>query len=238
MPFPKTSDGRIIYLFSKFRGDVDPQDCGADDDGNDFCLGWDTPPVGADDLSLEWQFHDWVYVAAGSIRWSGAEAGDSISMKLSAKASTLTANVGAGNCDKNNTGLPPGAHIVLPAAGDGDWDIDLSADSAAPVIVPAFDASGEPNGYWDWDEPNTGRGTVSAGAPGASPWNLFDFDIDLVKWVRHKQLIGSGVEVVDPHTKARKIPPQWTWRVDLHTGGGHSMHAAWGLSTGRKDTLA
>lgn len=231
-PPPRTSDGRPIGLDSRFRGDVDPYFAGAGDDeaqgrgkGAAFCTGWDADPGAPADKTVTFYFNDWVYISAGSVRWTGAEPLDTVDFKVYAPATPVVANPGAGNCNLVATGL--GFNMIVPAAGDG------SHDYSDPVPVPA---SGD-TGYWTWDEPDEGKGTVSPGSPGASQYNLFDISLDLVQWVQQLQLIGNGVELLDPITKARKILPQWRFDVKVHTEGGHApFHVAWHLNTARKKT--
>jgi len=85
-------------------------------------------------------------------------------------ASTVTPNgSGTGNCNvvdaEGNPGAPDATHyIVVPAAGNGAYDIDLDND-AAPVPAGKSQA-----GYWDVDK-DTGEVTAST-TPGAARWHL------------------------------------------------------------------
>ena len=243
---PTTSDGRQILLTSRFRGDVDPYFAGCGDDptkltdspptdgrgeGMEFQLGWSTSPGSADDKNLEWQFNDWVYISGGRIRWVGGNAGDTATFKMYAPATTVTtaSPVNTGNCNLTDLG---GFNLITPAAGDGTHDV---AD-ADKVPVPAVDSEGSPNGYWDWDDPDEGRGSVTAGTAGAAGCNLFDVSIDLVKWIVKMQLIGNGIEPISPETKARKIYPPWKFRLDLYNAGSSAIQVAWTMDLARKKT--
>ena len=240
---PSTSDGRTISLTTRFRGDVDPYFTGCGDDpsvlpgasgrrgGADFLVGWSTSPGSADDKNLEFQFNDWVYISGGRIQWTGGNAGDYVSFKMYAPATIVTSNAGSGNC--NLSPLGGGANLVVPADGDGSHDVT----DVDKIPVPAFDGNGNPNGYWNWDEPDEGRGSVSPSAvPGKGNCNLLDFDRDLVVWVARLQLIGDGSEPISPETTARKIYPPWKFRVDIHNAGASTLHCAWTMYLARKVT--
>lgn len=99
MGYPKTSDGRHIYLPSRYRGDVDPYFAGCDDAGGLFHLCWASAPAQAEDKTKTWNFVDWVYVSKGTIQWTNAGCGDYAAFKVDAPATTLAANAGLGNCN-------------------------------------------------------------------------------------------------------------------------------------------
>lgn len=233
MSIPRTSDNRPIYLTSKFRGGVDPYLCGAGDDevngrgmGTKFEAEWTSAPGSPEDKTVTFSFNDWVYVASGGVNWLDGELGDRIDMWVSAPASTVTANAGSGDCNLVATGL--GFNAIVPAAGDGSHDVDTA------IPVPS---TGADTGYWDWDEPDEGKGSITASAtPGAAVYNLYDAELKLVHWVCNVPMIGSGALGLDPETKARKILPHWDFKTKVHTEGGHTFACAWWLNTARKKT--
>lgn len=241
---PQTSDGRDILMVTKFRGDVDPYFAGCGDDptvlpgsngraeGPDFVDGWATVPSQAEDKSFEFQFNDWVYIAGGDIRWTGGKAGDWVDFDMYCPATVTTLNSGGtGNC--NLAPQPSGYSVIVPAGGDGFNDV---ADSAK-MPIPAYDADGKSNGYWDWDEPDEGRGTIVPNAQGKGNCNLLNIPVELVHWVARQQLIGDGVKNINPETKARKIYPHWKFRLKLHNAGASGpFHVAWTLDLARKKT--
>lgn len=222
---PHTSDGRVIVLQSRYRGDVDPYFAGCDDTGALFQLNWTSPPTEAEDKNVEWSFADWVYVSKGTVRYDDAGPGDYFAFKVYAPASVVTANAGSGNCNLVATGL--GFNMIVPAAGDGSHDI------TTPIPVPASAA----DGYWEWDLPDTGLGNVTASAsPGKAQYNLFDAPLDLVRWIRKLPITGEGLEHLHPETKARRVLPHWKFRVDLHNESLSPLKLIWHLDCARKKT--
>jgi hypothetical protein len=159
-------------------------------------------------------------------------------MKLFAPATTTTASSGGntGNCNK--VAIGGGLNMIVPAAGDGTHNI------VAGVPVPAYDEEtlGEaPDGYWDWDSPDTGVGTLTGNATAEGKWNMFDFPIDLAYFVRNLQLVGAAAdgnfELTVPAIKPKKILPQWKFKVTLEHGGGlHTVKIGWYLVTARRKT--
>lgn len=221
---PKTSDGREIFLPSRYRGDVDPYFAGCDDSGTLFALNWDSAPVNPEDKNLEWSFNDWVYVSKGTVRYRNAGKGDYLGFKVFAPASTVSSNPGSGNCNLVDTGF--GFNMIVPAAGDGSHDLT----SAIPVPATNDD------GYWSWSLPDTGLGSVSAGEPGKSQYNLFDAPLDLVRWIYKLPVLGDGIEHLHPETKARRVLPHWKFRVDVHNEAKGTLELIWHLDCARKKT--
>ncbi len=236
---PKTSDGRQIIQSSRFRGDVDPYICGVGDhrtngkgQGTPMDTGWVTQAT-PDDNDVSWVFNDWVYVSSGGIEWKCGERGDWIDMWVSAPGSAYTANGGGtGNANENDVG--GGALLFTPAAGDGDTDLDLASHDVVPV--PSYDAEGNPKGWWDWDNADTGAGTISANAEQKGAYDLYSFEIKLVHWVCRMPLLGTGATGLDPQTKARKMLPHWVFHVKVHNSGHDNFDVVWWLNTARKKT--
>lgn len=230
---PKTSDGRPIFLTSRFRGDVDPYFAGIADTvsgralGDLFLIHWATAPESADDKNLEWSFCDWIYIAKGTVRWKNAGPGDYLAFKVTAPATTVAANAGSGNCNLVDTGL--GFNAIVPASGDG------SHDFSDPVPVPTF-IDGVEAGNWFWDEPDEGKGNCAWVGDGNQTYNLYDANIPLVRWVGKLPIIGDGVTHLHPETKSRKVLPHWMLRVDVHNEALGQLQVVWHLDCARKKT--
>jgi hypothetical protein len=225
---PSTSDGRKIILSSRYRGDVDPYFAGCDDAGNLFSLSWASAPAQAETKNLEWSFADWVYVSKGTVRYRNAGVGDYLTFKVYAPATTLTSNPGAGNCNKVDTGQ--GFNIIVPAAGDGSDDVNVFAP------VPAFDADGNGNGWWDWDLPDTGLGALTPNTEQKGSYNLYDAPLDLVRWIRKLPILGDGIEDLHPETKARRVLPHWKFKVEVRNESKGAVEVIWHLDCARKKT--
>lgn len=234
MGIPKTSDGKPIFLPNLFPGNVFLYITGVGDTAN--AIGDGTEFTNASNVAgtttTEWQFRDWVYLSGGTVITSDAVFGDKISMMLYAPASTVSANVGnTGNC--NLYALGGGKNMVLPAAGNGAYDL------VSGVPVPSYDeGNGEiPDGYWDWSNPDTGLGTLSA-APNEGGYNLFDFPVNLVSFIKNIPLIGTGpVNIPIPAIKPKKVLPHWKFKVSLVNSGNSNLKVGWFLVTARRTTL-
>lgn len=224
MPFPKTSDKRPIFLSSRYRGDVDPAFAGCDDASVLFGLNWATAPGSPETKTLEWSFNDWVYVSKGTFRYRNAGFGDYIAIEVNAPATTLTPNIGAGDCNKVDTGQ--GFNIIVPAAGDGSDDVNVF------VPVPATND----DGHWDWDTPDTGLGAITPNATQTGKYNLYDAQLPLVRWVPKLGMLGDGIEHLHPETKARRVLPQWKFKVQVRNEALGQLEVVWHLDTARKKT--
>lgn len=232
---PLTADGKMIFLPNLFPGDVEINFAGSADTATTRGAGalftLSRPTLG--DTSLEWSFKDWVYVAGGQLVFRECRLGDHLSFKVFAPATIATAAAGNGNANKIAVG--GGLNVIVPAAGDGAW----SVTDADMIPVPAFNAEGAPNGWWTWDEPAEGKGTVAAAATQTAPFNLFDQPLDLIRWVTKMPILGNNlVDMLLPAIKPKKLLPHWTCRVDLHGEGltGALTEIAWFLFTARKKT--
>ena len=232
---PTTSDGRPILMTSRFRGNVDPFFAGSGDNENGrgadalFEIHWDTAPGSAEDKELIFGFCDWIYIAKGTVQWCNAGPGDYISFYALAPGTTVTPNTDAGNCNLVPTGL--GFNTIIPAAGNG------SHDYSDAIPVPAFDAAGDPNGLWQWSEPDTGKGTMTFVGDGKQMYNLYDATLPLVYWVKKLPLIGDHSAMLQPETKARKVLPHWKFKVTVHNESLGALQATWHLDCARKSTL-
>lgn len=233
MAVPKTADGKPIYLPNIFPGPVVLYYAGCGDHATNGRGAGDLFLISSnqvEDKSLEFAFNDWVYLAGGYIRWKGAVAGDWVSMKLIAPATPVTAaSNNDGNCNVVNG-------VIVPAAGNGAYNVDLA--SAVPVPAQAAatgDDEGSSNGYWDWTEPQTGKGTVTASAtPGAAKWHLIAASIDLTQFVAKMPLLGDNdLDAMIPAIKPKKILPHWKLHVDLHNSTAKQLDLCWVLVTAR-----
>ena len=230
---PRSSDGKPILLPNIFPGPVVLYYAGSADHatngrgaGDVFLLS----STQAEDKALEFAFNDWVYLAGGYIRWTGAVAGDWVSMKLIAPATPVTAAPqNDGNCN-----IVSG--IIVPAAANGAYNVDLTQAVPVPAQAAATgDTEGGPNGYWDWDEPQTGKGTVTpSGTPGSAKWHLVAAAVDLTRFVSKLPMLGNGeLDAMIPAIKPKKILPHWKMRVDLHNSTAKSLDLTWLLVTAR-----
>jgi hypothetical protein len=267
--FPKTSDGRPIFTPSVVRGDHNPYYPGAGDNPTTATRGggqaFRLKASGAPNTHVvNWQFIDSVYVSAGWIRVGGGAEGDDIDMGVYAPGAPVVANPGAGNCNLVPTGA--GFNVLIPAAGDGAYDVDLDealtpalaakatglptkVTKVAPVpAISVVDGVDYPAGYYNWDE--TTGAVIPAYPDGqGNPtgwWNLYDAEIPLVLWVRNLQLwnLQESTNILSlefkQETKAKKVLPHWVWRATFTRQGGEldpPLCASWGMNAARVDTV-
>lgn len=222
---------------SRYPEGLDPNFAGAADDptlgrgkGPPFLLGWDTAPASAENKILTFQFIDWIRISAGRVRWTGANPGDEISVRVHAPASPQPVPNGTntGNC--NVVDLGSGALLIVAANGNGSHDIDLT--NAVPV-GPVDDGS------WNWSTPDTGLGTITPDYTGNGKYNLLNFQKDLVEWVTRLQIFGAdGSAPLEPATPSRMILPHWRCVATLHNEGvSGPFYAGWTFSMARKQTI-
>lgn len=239
-PAPRTSDGKPIFLPNLFPGNVTLYITGAGDgsstrgDGTQFTA----QRAATGDEEVEWSYIDWVYAAGGGLMWKDAALGDWISLKALAPATAYNPNGGGvGNC--NRVEIAPGSNLymLVPAAGDGAYDVDLVN---AAILVPAYGEEGTAgNGYWNWNTPDTGRGNITPSTPGQGGYNLFSFPIDLARFVNRLPILGTGrIDITVPAIKPKKILPHWKLKIILHNeSGDHTTQVVWFLTTARSKTV-
>lgn len=230
---PKTSDGKLIFLPNLFPGGVTLYLCGAGDgvngrgEGQEFSVGSDE----AGESEVEFSFSDSIYFAGGTISWVGGEIGDHISLLAYAPATPVVANgSGAGNCSVMGSG------VIVPAAGDGSHDVDLST----AVPIPAYDDDGNRSGQWDWSDPWTGAGSIvpAANGPGTGNCNLIAAQFTLARFAAKMPLLGNGsMNLQLPAIKPKLMWPQWKFKAVLTNSGHAGLKCAWMIVAARYATV-
>jgi hypothetical protein len=237
----RTSDGKPIVLTSHFPGGVYYYVTGAGDGastrGDGEACGIQvsgTDPSDPDPIDVD--FLDSLYLEGGILTWTNARYGDWISMGLVIPATPAPVANGGGTGNCNLVALGGGAALIVPAAGNGAYDVDL----ATAIPVPAYnEESGAATGYWEWSDPDTGKGTVTASAtPGSAKWNLLNFSPPMVRFINRFRLLGDGSLDLKPPIKPKKILPHWKFRTTVHSVGRPSgtLDIVWTLKTGRVQT--
>lgn len=233
---PRTSDGKPFYLPNIFPGEVILNFTGCSDSSTERFYGdlFGVQVVGAGNQTQDLNFLDAFYLAGGHLYWDGGSWGSYIYMELKAPATTTKAPAtqGQGNCNKVATGL--GFNIIVPAAGNGEFDIDV------PVPVPANDQeSNATNGYWEYSDPWIGKGTISAGSPGASKYNLYDAEFDIAHFAKIHLFLDSGIlDLLAPAIKPKWILPQWKIHMKaVNTDANKTLRVGWDLVLARRKTV-
>jgi hypothetical protein len=142
---------------------------------------------------------------------------DFASVELFTAATPVAVNSeGNGNCNLVPTGA--GFNIIVPAAGDGFYDLDLDAKignsnvhQAAIVPAPAGD------GFYDYDS-DTNVISPNTNSPKDGGYNLYDQEIKLQRFLNHVRIREEMTEFLGQEAKV--VLPHWSWRVILHHGPG------------------
>lgn len=197
----------------------------------------------AGDESMTFGFNDWIQLSGGAIRFQNASFGDEISYTVKAPATATPPTQAGGNCVLAEVIPRSGLYTIVPVP-PGDGTHQMSADAlgaAVPVNAQGRDdISGKrvANGFWDWNWPDEGKGTVSPNSMQTGWFNLYTFPITLANFVPCNQLLGTGTVQMDVSAlRPQYILPQWQHEVTLHNeDGGHDLQAVWMIQVARMKT--
>lgn len=231
---PVAADGKPFVLPNIFPGEVLLNFAGACDntstgrrlEGPMFAMS--VAPSSSEDFDIT--LLDGVFLAGGNLQWTGGHLGSEVYLKLLAPASTVKAPTveGQGNCNLIPTGL--GFNMIVPAAGNGQYDVDYA------VPIPAYnEETNQQTGFWRYTEPWVGKGTVWPGAPGNSKYNLFDAPLELAHMARVALLLPSGQrDMIAPAIKPKWVLPEWTMCITVvNASSDTTLTAAWDLLLAR-----
>jgi hypothetical protein len=123
-----------------------------------------------------------------------------------------------GNCNVVNG-------VIVPANGDGAYDVELS--TANPVLTPLKD------GYWEWDFPPMGKGTVTMGEPGKSQAHLIAAPVTLIRFVNRVQLFDGRMDFTIPAVEPKIVLPHWKGKVTIHNSGHTGLKVCWYFTVAR-----
>ena len=171
-------------------------------EGQSILVEFDEPGDGY----VELEFIEPVYVHDCEASWAPAASWgpkDKLNISVEVPANVVVPNgSNTGNVHLVPTGF--GFNAIVPAVGNGAYDINLATASPAPVIK---------NGYWEV-QAETGQITVSSNL-GASDWQLFDIPFSSA-YIKNISL-GNPLGVLDVETyKVDYIHPAWKIKVSVH----------------------
>ena len=178
------------------------------------------------------QFLDACYEADAIIQFIGGDTdgtdADYVEVEVVAPATVVEPNVGnTGNCNVVN-------HVIVPAAGNGAYDVDL--EEAVPV--PAKDSEGNPNGYWNLSVIMIGKGTITPNVGGVGSYHLLDVETKLIRHGNKCILLGSNnIEVSMPVVEPKVLLPQWKGKITVHNYGHTGLKVAVTLKLARVLTV-
>lgn len=221
----KEDDGRQIVTPSPIGVGWNVFFTGADDDAVKFAAHQANPflPTGRGDgkpflvevdgydedpYIEEFSFVEPVHIHDGELNW-GPDGywnyKDHFSIGVRFSATEVTETPGSGNCNLVSiiTGQPVtesvGMEIIIPAAGDGYFTVDLSV--ACPIRITAK------TGYWDVEE-NTGAISASS-KPGAACFDLYTF-APLDAWLMKHVATANSRRIMEPDVyRTEMIHPSW-----------------------------
>jgi hypothetical protein len=175
-------------------------------------------------------FNDWVYIIGGNVVCNNAQFGDYVEFMMYAGASSTTPNGGGtGNC--NLYSLGGGANLITAANGDGDYDVDLENDA-----IPVPNANRQ--GFWDWDSPDEGLGTITPNYNQKGWYDLYDFQISLNQHALKVWLLGNIQYKLRIDTIiSNKFLPHWTCKATIYNSGNANLDVVWFLAIGRMVTV-
>jgi hypothetical protein len=170
---------------------------------------------GAKTMSI--QFAEPVQMHDGGANFDPSQWGpeDEINWTMVLDATATTVNGGGtGNCNK--VALGGGKNLIVPAAGNGGFDVVL----ANAVPVPSSAATG----FWNSDY---STGAVTPGVPSQSLFNLFDFEIKLGS-VIHTHFHNAQGEFQLPAYGVAWIHPNWKLLASVtKTSAGAGTITGW-----------
>ena len=217
---PVAADGKPFVLPNSFPGEVLLNFTGCSDKVSDPVQRFGGGTFGlqvvgaAGDETLTIDFLDGVFLAGGHVEWDGGGFGSSVYMEMVAPASTVKdpASPNTGNC--NLVQIAQGVNLIVPALGNGAKDLDVV------IPIPAYDdETNISNGYWSYSEPWLGKGTIAAGSPGVSKYNLLDIPLELAHFAKIHLMRDTGArDMIAPAIKPKWILPEWKMKVVLHNG--------------------
>jgi hypothetical protein len=234
---PRAADGKPFYLPNIFPGEVLLNFAGRSDvDGNRYTgdlFGLSKEGIGS--VHRDVSFQDGVFLAGGSIMWTGGSYESYVKMELFAPTTTLTDPEvpGTGNANLVPTGY--GFNLIVPALTDGTKNLGETI-----VPVPANnDETNEYNGFWGYSDPWIGEGTISAGEPQKSKYNLFDTELRLAHFTDIHLLLESGQkEFVVENIKPKWILPEWFFRVTVYNASADkTLKVGWDLAIARRKSV-
>lgn len=230
----KDDDGRQVVSIGMFPDWMNPSVLGRADDlaagtrctGQKlrFCHGNGDPQVNTNVV----RFIDYIQILGADLYVMNANKDDSISLNIVAPSTSVSPVNGIGNANLYPIG--PGKNLIVPAAGDGYHNVDLTTPLnvnvagqpgqptliTAAVPIPAFNEDGSKYGYWDWDRLN---GSILPNITGTGNANLLDHEIILLKYAAEVCVFAGEGETFKHkfgfvHRGGPLLPH---WRCDLIT---------------------
>lgn len=224
---PKADDGKLFVAPNIFPLGSLTNFCGVADDVAQGLVGQGDlltiASVSQGDTEKIIQFIEQSFLAGGFIQYDGGIIGDWVSFAVVVPGTVGTSNPGAGMWNKVPIG--GGINVFVPAAGNGNWDLNLSEKENANVSFSKVRPVPAPSGgFIDWNE-DTEAITLNASQKGG--FNLFDADMTINEFITKVPLLGSGQFVMTvPAVKPIKMLAHWKYKITLHNSTEKSLKIA------------
>jgi hypothetical protein len=124
----------------------------------------------------------------GYITWKNCEM-DKLSLEMCPR-------VTAGEAGTDTNYNLYGGYMVIPAAGDGTFNItaDITDPNAGLVYMPDNDLGEAPTAFWNADYNSTTKlyENITPAPTGNGRYNMFSVEITFARFLSHMPLLGSG----------------------------------------------
>ena len=108
----------------------------------------------------------------------------------------MVPRVTAGQAGTNTNYNLYGGYMVIPAAGDGTFDLtaDITDPNAGLIMMPDNDLGEAPTAFWNADYNSSTKlyENISAAPSGNGRYNMFSVEITFARFLNHMPLLGNG----------------------------------------------
>ncbi len=227
----RSTDNRIIvkpnvrpigasgYYTSRDDLIIPPTDIGSGENlvEMDHKIGDFTPQIITQRFNVEGN-RSWIF--EGYIKYIGAKF-DRFCFYISTVATPFTELSGT------NFRRYPSKKIIIPAAGNGDVDIDLNNLTTLVSVVPKTDTGTYPAAFWDADfDSTTGKYlNLTPNPTGTGKYNIFYEEVVLKRYLNNIGLVGEGFfkfETTDPSELCSNLKCNYMFTT---TGVDHDWQA-------------
>jgi len=124
----------------------------------------------------------------GYITWKDCDM-DRLSLEM-------VPRITAGQAGTNTNYNLYGGYMIIPAAGDGTFDItaDITDPNAGLIYMPDNDLGEAPTAFWNADYNSSTKlyENITAAPSGNGRYNMFSVEITFARFLNHMPLLGSG----------------------------------------------
>jgi len=108
----------------------------------------------------------------------------------------MVPRVTAGQAGTNTNYNLYGGYMIIPAAGDGTFDLtaDITDPNAGLIMMPDNDLGEAPTAFWNADYNSSTKlyENITAAPTGNGRYNMFSVEITFARFLNHMPLLGNG----------------------------------------------